>query len=105
VTQSSGYALLDGASVASARDYWRFDVQGCAAADLSHEHIIAVTYRRPPGLTLSGTVNRKAVVATRKLLADSRCHATQPTHELTVFACASGTSSGNAPLELADARK
>jgi len=105
VTQSSGHALLDGASVASARDYWRFDVRGCAATDLSHEHPVTVTYRRPPGLTVSGTVNRKAVGATRKLLADNRCHATQPAHELTVFACINGTSSSSAPLELADARK
>ncbi len=105
VTQSSGYALLDGASIASARDYWRFDVKGCAATDLSHEHIVTVTYRRPPGLTLSGTVNRTAVVETRKLLADNRCHATQPARELTVFACTSGTPSSSAPLELADARK
>jgi TonB family protein len=104
VTQSSGHALLDNASVRSARDYWRFGVKGCAPADLSQERTVTVTYQRPPGLTLSGTINRKAIVGTRKLLADNRCHATQPAHELTVFACV-GTPKGEPALELADARK
>jgi TonB family protein len=104
VTQSSGHALLDNASVRSARDYWRFAVKDCTATDLNRERMVTVTYQRPPGLTLSGTINRKAIIATRKLHADNQCHATHPVHELTVFTCL-GTPSGNTALELADALK
>jgi len=87
VAQSSGHGALDSEAAASARKHWRFQVAHCTDMQLAQEYIVSVTYRRPPGPTMSGTVNRKALARTRRLLADSRCHATKPAHDAMIFAC------------------
>jgi TonB family protein len=87
VAQSSGHASLDRAAAASARAHWRFNIAACSAADLSSDRVVAVTFRRPSGLPVSGTIDRRGLAASRERLADRNCHATRPTHDTHVFAC------------------
>jgi TonB family protein len=91
VVQSSGHAALDREVDTSARKHWHFDVKHCSVAQLAQDYIVSVTYRRPPGPTLSGTINRKALARMQRLLADNRCLATKPGNDALVFACLDST--------------
>jgi TonB family protein len=87
IAQSSGHTTLDRAAAAIARANWRFNVATCAPADLSSERFVAITFKRPVGNTVSGTVNRRSRAVSRELLADRDCLATRSDHETVVFAC------------------
>jgi TonB family protein len=86
IIESSGHFVLDRAALRGARRYWRFRLDRCDAGDVAHEQVVAVTYKRPVGPTVSGTLDRKAVARIRDLHEQDNCEA-QKSHEMTVFAC------------------
>ena len=100
VVESSGHASLDDSALKDVRRHWRFRVTHCNASELAQERTVVVDYRRPPGLSVSGTLNRKALARIRELHADQRCLAALDAHDMTVFACRESSTA-----TLADARR
>lgn len=100
IIESSGHAILDDSALEDVRRHWRFRVAHCNASELAQERTIVVDYRRPPGLTVSRTLNRKALARIRDLHADRRCQAELDTHDMTVFACRESSAAA-----LADTRR
>jgi TonB family protein len=87
ISQSSGHGELDKAALDSVRQHWQFDVAKCRVADLAREFLVKVNFERPPGITVSNTLNRKSLARTQALRADAACESTQPEHDLWVFSC------------------
>ena len=92
IVDSSGHAALDGAALASARRYWRFDLSKCSSDLARNEFPIAVTFERSRGMPVYGTLNRKSVRRIKQLQADAKCQSNRGADDSTVFVCRNGHS-------------
>jgi len=90
VSQSSGFPALDKAAADSIVKHWRFDVTGCAPAELPTDTLVTVQFQRAPRYTVSGTVNtRRSAPAAKNDQLPSRCDTSPNTAGDQVVACVS----------------
>jgi len=100
VAHSSGFPALDKTATDSIAKLWRFDVTGCAPAELPGDSLVTVRFQRAPQHAVSGTVNtrRSTPVATNEQL-PSHCDTTAKSFGDRVVACASIAPLAHSPQQ------